>query len=427
VEHSVRLGQPVLVVQPNYRVAAFGFLASKELQEDMDLYVRQSPTPIPEYDQSVGNWGLQDQKLAFEWVRENISALGGDSKNVTAFGQSAGSLSLHHHMVLPTHHGLFDHAILQSGAIGALPTGTVEQDGQANFDTLVAALGIPADLSGLEKVKRLRAIPTEELTKAGETTMPGLPFRPFHDGGKVLPSTVPLEAWSSLPSSYDPNLKSVMIGANKHEGFGIDASFGERSLKTWPGLFKAFAPTPRLEELFKSAYGSPETNEDVIKIVAEYPGDLIFQYPIERAFNALVQVNKAREGKFRLERYHFDLEIEKSSLAMPGCGSIHGGELLYVFHPPMNEDAFTEAERAAAKEVQKRWIAFANQKPIVVGDGKTTANAEKGQAVIWTKDYKVEVGNGVRLSDEVLAFWEAAMEVKLEKIQQGLDAHLKEV
>ncbi|KAF9088260.1 hypothetical protein BGX29_000375, partial [Mortierella sp. GBA35] len=52
VEHSVRLNQSFLVVQPNYRVAAFGFLASKELQEDMDDYVRNSPTPIPLYDQS---------------------------------------------------------------------------------------------------------------------------------------------------------------------------------------------------------------------------------------------------------------------------------------------------------------------------------------------------------------------------------------
>ncbi|KAF8927397.1 hypothetical protein BGZ47_002167 [Haplosporangium gracile] len=411
VEHSVRLGQPVMVVQPNYRIAAFGFLASKELQDDMDEYVRKSSAPISAYDQSVGNWGLQDQKLAFEWVRENITALGGDNKNVTAFGQSAGSLSLHHHMVLPTHLGLFDHAILQSGAIGALPTGTVEQDGQAIFDSLVAALGIPADLPGLEKT----------LIKAADTATPGLVFRPFHDGAKVLPSTIPLEAYSSLPSSYDPNLKSVMIGANKHEGFGVDASFGERNLMTWPRLFKSFAPTPYLEALFKAAYGSPETDEDVIKIVAEYPGDLIFQYPIERAFSALLQVSKAREGKFHLERYHFDLETEQLSLAMPGCGSIHGGELLYIFDPPMNDDVVTESERAAAREVQKRWIAFANRQPAVVGDGKTTANAEKGQAVIWTKDYKVEVGEGVRLSDEVLTFWDAVIEVKLDKIQQGLE------
>ena len=93
----------------------------------------------------------------------------------------------------------------------------------------------------------------------------------------------------------------------------------------------------------------------------------------------------------------------------------------------MNDDVFTETERAAAREVQKRWIACANQKPVVVGDVKTTAIAEKGQAVVWTKDYEVKVGKSVRLSDDVLAFWDAVMEVKLERIQQDLDTHRREI
>ncbi|KAG0370700.1 hypothetical protein BGX24_001943 [Mortierella sp. AD032] len=392
----------------------------------MDEYVRNSPCPVPLYNQSVGNWGLQDQKLAFEWVRENISALGGDNKNVTAFGQSAGSLSLHHHMLLPAHYGLFDQAILQSAAVGALPTGTVEQEGQILFDGLVAALGIPAELSALEKVERLRAASTEELKKAGEATPPGLAFRPFHDGGKVIPSAIPLEAWITLPSSYDPNLQSVMIGSNKNEGFGISASFGELSLKTWPGLLKAIAPTPQFETLFKSAYGDPKTDKDVTKIVDCYPGDLIFQVPIERAVDALLEVKKSRQEPFRLERYHFDLEIGSTTRALPGCGSIHGGELLYVFDPPMNEDVLTATERAAAKEVQKRWIAFANQQPVLDDHGKV-AIVEKGEAIIWTKDYRVEVGEGRRLSEKVLAYWEAVIKAKLERIQQGLDAHHKEI
>ncbi|KAF9085878.1 hypothetical protein BGX29_001702, partial [Mortierella sp. GBA35] len=318
------------------------------------------------------------------WVRENISALSGDSRNVTAFGQSAGSISLHHHMVIPAHYGLFDHAILQSGAIGALPTGTVEQDGQPIFDRLLETFGIPSDLSGQEKVKRLRAVPMDELTKAGE---------------------------------------SVMIGANKDEGFGFDASFGERNLTTWSTLLKTFAPAPHLEVLFKSAYGVPKTDEDVLKIVAQYPGDLIFQYPIERAVNALIEVCKDRDGRFRLERYHFDVETEQSSLVMPGCGSIHGGELLFVFGPPMTEDVLNKSELAASLEAQKRWIAFANQRPVHADDGQKVAKVGEGQAIVWTNDYKVEVGESRRLGDSVKAFWNAAFELKLKRIQEGPLGH----
>ncbi|KAF9087378.1 hypothetical protein BGX23_008165 [Mortierella sp. AD031] len=352
VEHSVRLNQSVLVVQPNYRVAAFGFLASKELQEDMDDYVRNSPTPISLYDQSVGNWGPQDQKLAFEWVREDISTLDGDSRNVTAFGQSVGAISLHYHMVLPSHYGLFDRAIVQSGAIGTMSTGTVEQQGQPIFDRLLEAFGIPSDLSGLEKVKRLRAAPMDELTRASEIAGPRVGYRPIHDGGKVLPFKIPVEPWANLPSSYDPNLKSVMIGANKNEGYGIDADYEERNLKTWPKLLDLFATDPEFVPLFEAAYGIPRTDEEVVETIAEYPEDVIFNYPTERAVSALVQMSKARKERFRLERYHFDIETEETSKVHPNAGAMHDGELLFIFNPPMAEDKFTKSELAAALKVQ---------------------------------------------------------------------------
>ncbi|KAG0279749.1 hypothetical protein BGZ95_000348 [Linnemannia exigua] len=424
VHHSIKLNQPVLVVQPNYRLAAFGFLASKELQEDMDEYVRNSSTPIPLYDQSVGNWGLQDQKLAFEWVRENIAFLGGDNKNVIAWGESAGSLSVHYHMLIPAHHGLFDHAILQSGTVGTMAAGTIELDGQKTFDTLLTTLGIPLDISGAEKIKRLRAVPMDELTKAGDSATTGLGYKPIHDGGKVLPSSMPIQAWATLPSSYDPNLKSVLIGTNKDEGFTFAMAFGDRNMSTWPGLVQKFAPSPQLLPLFDSIYGVPKTDEDVVKIAAEYAGDLIFQYPNEQVVDALVALGKSHEGKFKLERYHFDVETTKISELFPGCGSIHGAELLFVFNPPMTDAILTKSELAVAEEMQRRWIAFANQ-GTVFADDDNVACVEKDEAVIWRKDHRVEVGKGRRLSDQALVFWETITKFKLAQIQKSLDNNAK--
>lgn len=421
VAHSIKLNQPVLVVQPNYRLAAFGFLASKELQDDMDEYVRHSPTPISLYDQSIGNWGLQDQKLAFEWVRENVPVFGGDCRNVIAWGESAGSVSVHYHMLIPAHYGLFDHAILQSGTVGTIAAGTIELDGQKTFDNLLTNLGISLDLSGPEKLKRLRAVPMDDLTKASDVSTAGLGFKPIHDGGKLLPSTMPIQAWATLPSSYDPNLKSVLIGANKDEGFTFAMAFGDRNLTTWPQLVNKFAPSPQLLPLFESVYGVPKTDEDVVKIAADYIGDLIFQYPNEQVVDALVQLSKEREGKFKLERYHFDVETAKISALFPGCGSIHGSELLFVFNPPMSAAVLSESELAVAEEIQKRWIAFTNQHP-VYANGDDIAHVEKDEAVIWTRDYKVEVGKGRRLSNQALVFWETVVKVKLHLIQESLDA-----
>ncbi|KAF9922987.1 hypothetical protein FBU30_006890 [Linnemannia zychae] len=424
VEHSVQLGQPIIVVVPNYRMAAFGFLASKELQEDIDEYVRTSPTPIPLYDQSVGNWGLQDQKLAFEWIRENIVSFGGDHRNVTAFGQSVGSIALHHHMVLPAHYGLFDRAILQSGAIGTMWTGTVEQTGQPIFDRLIEILGIPSTLSSREKVKRLRAVPIDELTQASDEAGPRLGYRPFHDGGKIFPFNIPVETWADRPSSYDPSLKAVLIGANTNEGYGLDRDFGVNNLKTWPKLLPTFLPSPEFVPLYEAAYGIPEKDEDVNKILSEHLGDTVFYYHIERAVNSLVQVKKTRKElhrEFTVERYHFDLATEATVKDHPRSGAMHGGELLYIFNPPMNEQVFTPSELAAALETQKRWIDFAYGRHVLSDDKKSTS-ADKDEAIVLTRDYRVETGIGHRLSDKVLKLWDAALEVRLKGIQESLNA-----
>lgn len=61
VENSVRLGKPMLAVSINYRLAGWGFLASKEVSGSGQT-----------------NLGLRDQRLALHWVQENIAAFGGE-------------------------------------------------------------------------------------------------------------------------------------------------------------------------------------------------------------------------------------------------------------------------------------------------------------------------------------------------------------
>src|SRR5262249_38726909 len=65
------------------------------------------------------NRGLLDQIAALEWIRDNISAFGGDPDKVTIFGESAGGMSVVTLLAMPRAAGLFARAIAQSGAAQA--------------------------------------------------------------------------------------------------------------------------------------------------------------------------------------------------------------------------------------------------------------------------------------------------------------------
>ncbi|WAQ93590.1 EST2E-like protein [Mya arenaria] len=86
----------VIVVTINYRLGMFGFLNVGD-------------------ERAKGNMGLWDQRLAIQWVNENVGAFGGDPSRITIFGESAGSMSVHLQSLYPENRGLFQNVISESG------------------------------------------------------------------------------------------------------------------------------------------------------------------------------------------------------------------------------------------------------------------------------------------------------------------------
>lgn len=117
----------VIMVSMNYRLGIFGFLSLKDPK-----------LGIP------GNAGLKDQAMALKWIKENISFFGGDPKNITIFGESAGGASVHFQMISPMSKGLFCKAVSLSGT-ALCPWATAPIFYSECLKRLATALGLAED------------------------------------------------------------------------------------------------------------------------------------------------------------------------------------------------------------------------------------------------------------------------------------------
>ena len=122
----------IVWVTIEYRLNVFGFLGSQMLKSrDAQL--------------STGNYGLQDQRLALEWVQRNIKAFGGDPANVMIDGCSAGAGSTANHVVNAHSWPFFHKAAGESGT--AVEPGVALDLGVIIEPGVVADPGVVAELN----------------------------------------------------------------------------------------------------------------------------------------------------------------------------------------------------------------------------------------------------------------------------------------
>ncbi|OWT42433.1 carboxylesterase family protein [Pochonia chlamydosporia 170] len=165
VAHA-QMGKPIIGVSLNYRLVAFGFLGGQEAQAA-----------------GVTNIGFRDQRLAIEWIHENIRAFGGSPENITIWGESSGAESVTAQVL---HNGLFRGAIGQSGFGGIIPrlpggyNATALQ--QEHFDNLVRNVSTCASTVGTpHALECLRNADFRDIN-ATLSQMPALSWPPVLDG-----------------------------------------------------------------------------------------------------------------------------------------------------------------------------------------------------------------------------------------------------
>jgi para-nitrobenzyl esterase len=157
----------IVVVTLNYRTGIFGFLASSALDNG---------------GTSTGNYGIEDQQAALRWVQRNIGNFGGEPRNVTLGGESAGAMSVCANLAASASDGTFERAIVESGPC-AVPLPALANV-EAKHMPIVAQLGCAGSGAQLAACLRSSDLTTEKII-AVQKALPRGTFGPSVNGNDI--------------------------------------------------------------------------------------------------------------------------------------------------------------------------------------------------------------------------------------------------
>ncbi|BGP03029.1 hypothetical protein NBRC10513v2_006754 [Rhodotorula toruloides] len=353
VERSVEMGKPIMFVSINYRVAALGFMASEELRKEGNV-----------------NLGLYDQRLALNWVQENIAAFGGDPAAVTIMGESAGAMSVSYQLLGYglTSTNLFRGAILESGNPLTLAM-TNNSRLETMFNDVVNSTGCAGAESALTCLRGLSL-------DAFNSSASAYSWNPVVDGEIIsaYPSdTLAKDAFVRVP---------ILIGANTDEG----TAFGSKNINT----------TEQLAANLHLRYPAM-TGASVSKLLDLYPNDPLVGCPYntgdavlstglqDKRSNAIYGDMFMQAGRRLLAEkmakykpvysYRFDQPAENSTIE---TGTTHFVEVAYVFLNPLktaNTLGNRPGDRELAKLMTSQWVSFIHD--------QTPNNNEISDAPTW--------------------------------------------
>jgi len=331
----------VIVVTINYRLNVFGFLGSDKLRSRAA-------------DNSTGNYGIQDQRMALQWVQDHIGAFGGDGQHITIFGESAGGNSVLNHLTQPASFPFYTKAIIESGAY----EGTVDiVAAEEQYESLLKASGC-ADIDCVVGLNATDLVKFQELKHWG----------PVVDGISLLANPLDLVA-----SQRYNNKVPVIVGSNRDE----EAFF--LNIAAYKAIVPADLSSARLDMILAYTLGAGHVAE-VKKLydpaVYEYPANLgnysqswwtymRIKTDSQPGLGACAVRNVSRNllagGTPSVHNYLFAHALQEVDPGIPstGPGSAvvpHASEIPFVFG---SERLKAEGEMELGAKMSKMWTAFA--------------------------------------------------------------------
>ena len=326
----------VILVTFNYRLGRIGFFAFPALS-------REHP------DELKGNYAYMDQLEALKWVQGNIAAFGGDPKNVTIFGESAGGASVHALVTSPLSRGLFQKAIIESGGgrDGALTGCPMSKDtsDELSAETIgknfARKHGIEGE--GADALAKLRALSADAVLR-GAPAQPGTNVQNYETtpilDGKLVTET----AETAYKAKHQPRIP-LMLGSNS-----ADTAGNRVRATTKEQLFARFG---QWSAQAMAAY-DPDGTTDLATLVSRANDDFGQAEPARFAANAF-----AANGS-PVYRYRFSY-VQTAMRERMRTGAPHGGEIGFVFGTLTARPGSTWSpeDQAVSRMAQSYWVNFA--------------------------------------------------------------------
>ena len=323
----VRMSNAVVVTM-NYRLGVFGFLGLPGLSSA-----------------GQGDYGFLDQQAALGWVQRNIAAFGGDPKQVTLGGESAGAWSVCAHLTAPASRGLFARAMMQSGSCYSRPLAAT----QADSATFAAAAGCPSPATEVACLRRQPAAALLDVSTGFSQTLTSgtaeLPQPPATAVAKGDFARVPIVTGSNRDEGRTFTAGSIGLTHSQYVA-AVTSIFGAAAKQVlahypWPADADRFTPAYLLGAIYTDA-----------GLVTGIGG--CSQLRLDQAFAAFVPTYS----------YEFDARRGPGLVPIPGYvwGAGHAAELAYLF-PSFNNGTpiaptFNAGERELSANMVNYWGSF---------------------------------------------------------------------
>lgn len=413
----------VIVVTINYRLNIFGFISTGD-------------SNLP------GNYGLWDQRLAIQWVKNNIREYGGNPSSITIFGESAGATSVGFHSLNPLNTGLFQRAILQSGS----PSSKKLAAESGNFDLFAKHAGCDSKdtMNAIQCLQQKSALYLMDVYV--NASMQSTSIKPILGcivDGDIIPAKPEtlLRDKTSLSYKFFRSL-DIIVGSVSVEGTVLLLSLGRKGIDISKGLTttllcNVLSPAISAEffqhistvskaicDRYKVSNGDTSMMSEQGRQLLNMYGDLLFLSPAVE----LLQIHSKDNLLRKTYQFLLSHDLDRIFPTPDWVQGAHHGSIsafLFKFKQIAASKTLSIEEYNLAEAMLKYWTNFAktgnpNDASSIVPDWPVY-NASKGNYI----QLDTSIQTKSRLFDERVRFWNVDIPQIINPVVQSNSGQIK--